>query len=378
MRDYFNRGGEICFLSPIDGDCLNMYDGEERQDGYLWIKVKLQANAGRKLEVNDTPAVYNGEYFEAEVPLGWERTTLVAKDASDPEASASIVVYRLKNCTGIARLSVDDNIRFLQDITDNKDIYTSIFDNEYLAVYKEAHDKYDISVQLNVLYEYSDNKYFSKSREYFNLSMMTDKFKEEWKANASWLRLSFHAKNEFPNKPYEHTNMTQITEDAKQIYREVIRFAGEETLCIDSTTIHWGECTPDGMRGMRNLGMKGVFGYFNLQENGETSVSYYYPTELVEHLHGRDFWMDTREDILCGKIDTVLNFYRNAKDAIAVLEAIKADYHIGGCLEMMIHEQYFYEDFALYIPEYKNIILEACKWAKENGYKPYFMADVMP
>lgn len=378
MRDYFRRGGAICFLTPLDGDCLNIYDGEERQDGYLWVKVKVQADPGRKIEVNEIPAVYNGECFEVEVPLGMGRTTLAAKDVQDPEVSEKIVVFRLKNCVGIYRLSVDDNILFLQDINDHKDTYTSIFDNPYLAVYKEAHDKYGTNVQLNIHYERSSNDGFTRPREYFNLTMMTDKFKEEWKANASWLHLSFHARDLFPMKPYLNTTMTEISEDAKLVHKEILRFAGAETLSSENTTIHWGACTLDGMRGMRNLGMKGAYGYFNVLKDGSTSVSYHYPAEFVQHLHGRDFWMDTEEDILYGRIDTVLNRYNHVSEVIPVLEEIKENPHIGGCVDFMIHEQYFYEDYSHYIAEFKDIILASCKWAQENGYRPYFMSEIMP
>ncbi len=377
MRDYFKRGGKICFLSPLDGDCLNIYDGEEREDGYLWVKVKIQADSNRKIEVNEIPAVYNEDCFEVEVPLGMGRTTLVARDKEDSEVSEKIVVFRLQNCTGIYRLSADDNILFLQDINDNKDIYTSIFDNPYLAIYKEAHDKYGATVQLNIHYERRDNIDFSKPREYFNLTMMTDKFKEEWRANASWLHLSFHSRDVFPHKPYLNTTMTEVATDAKLLYDEVIRFAGEETLCIENTTIHWAECTPDGMRALRNLGQKGAYGYFNILKSGATSASYFFPPEFVKHLHGRDFWMDTEEDILYGRIDEVLNRYTHAAEVIPVLEKVKENPHIGGCMEFMIHEQYFYEDYVNYIPEFKEMVLTACKWSMENGYKGYFMADLM-
>ena len=39
------------------------------------------------------------------------------------------------------RISSDDNILFLQDINKNKDTYSSIFENPYLAMYKMAHDE---------------------------------------------------------------------------------------------------------------------------------------------------------------------------------------------------------------------------------------------
>lgn len=224
-----NKGQEgmvrMQFITPIDGDCLNGYDGEEGADGSLWIPVRLRAESGRKLTVNEIPAFDKGEYFEAKVPVGLGRITLVARYADQTERAEKIVVYRLQNSTGIYRLSSDDNILFLQDINDHKDTYSSIFDNPYLAIYKEAHDKYDVCVQLNIHYERKDNTDFAKPREYFNLSMMTDKFKEEWKANASWLRLSFHSRDIYPNKPYENTTMAFMKEISGWIVKKIFFMA---------------------------------------------------------------------------------------------------------------------------------------------------------
>lgn len=367
---------KIVFLAPLNGDCLNSYDGEEREDGCLWIRVRVWAGRTGQLDVNEIRAVRNGDCFEAEVPLYPGRTTLVAKDVDNPDISAKIVVFRLKNCTGIYRLSSDDNILFLQDINDHKDTYSSIFDNPYLAVYKEAHDKYGTKVQFNIHYERKSNIDFKKSRQYFNLTMMTDKFKEEWKANASWLHLSFHARDIYPDRPYGNTTMKEIATDAKLVYDEVIRFAGEETLSIHNTTIHWCVCPIDGMRSLRNLGQRGAYGNFSVLKSGVPSGSYFYSADLARHLQERDFWMDTEEDILYGKIDVVLNFYSSAMEIIPVLEKMKENPHISGCLELLIHEQYFYEDYVKYLSEYKEIVLTACKWAKENGYRGYFMEEL--
>lgn len=375
MRDYFRYGNKIRFAFPLDGDCLNIYDGTER-DGVLWVKVKVEADKDRKIEVNQIPASYNGECFEVEVPIGGYRNNLVAKDANGNEEK--IVVYKLKNPTGIYRLSSDDNILFLQDINDHKDTYKSIFENPYLAMYKEAHDKYGATVQLNIHWEYeADNEYFSdENRKDFNLSMMTDKFKDEFIANSHWLRLSFHAREPQTCMPYLHTDMKTISYDAERVYREVIRFAGEETLSTHNTTIHWGECTRDGMRAMSNLGLRGAYGYFDIKADGNPSVSYFYPKNFVEYLHNRDFWMDTEEDILYGKIDLVLNSYP-LEEIVPRLEKVKANPHNYGCVEIMIHEQYFHEDYVNYIPEFREIVWTACKWCADNGYKGYYLQDVM-
>lgn len=376
MRDYLNRDGKIRFLFPVDGDCINVNDGYEK-DGMLYVKVIVKADGVKNLEINEKPASFNGENFELEMAFPYGRTTLVAKNSDNGEEQSKIVVLRLKNATGIYRLSSDDNIIFLKDINENKDTYTSIFDNPYLAVYKEAHDKYGANVQLNIHYECKEYANFSTDRGYFNLSMMTDKFKEEWEANSSWLRLSFHAKDVMPRMPYRNTTMTEISEDAKQIHAEIIRFAGEKTLCSNATTVHWGQCTLDGVRGLRNIGIKGLYGYFyNRKATGEPSVSYHYPAYFVDYLRNRDFWYDTEEDMLYGRIDSVLNSL-TLDGVIPKMESIKANPGNAGGLDIMIHEQFFYEDFSAYIPEFKEIVLTACKWAQENGYKGYYMEELM-
>lgn len=62
-------------------------------------------------------------------------------------------------------------------------------------MHKEAHDKYGANVQLNIHWEFDETTedFTDNTRQYFNLSMMTDKFKDEFIANSDWLRLSFHA-----------------------------------------------------------------------------------------------------------------------------------------------------------------------------------------
>ena len=93
-------------------------------------------------------------------------------------------------------------------------------------------------------------------------------------------------------------------------------------------------------------------------------------------MHERDFWVDTEEDILYGKIDLVLNSYP-LEEIVPMLEKVKANPHNFGCVEIMIHEQYFHEDYVNYIPEFREIVWTACKWCSDNGHKGYFMQDVM-
>ncbi len=375
MRDYLRKDSKIRFEFPIDGDCVNIYDGEMK-DGVLFVRVKVCAKAGSKIEINQIPTEFDGEFYVADIPIYGYKTNLVARD--DLGNEEIIVIYKLEKSTGIYRLSAEDNILFLQDITKNKDKYKSIFENPYLAMYKRMHDKYDANVQLNVHWEFTPNEFFSSpEKDYFNLSMMTDKFKEEFRQNSNWLRLSFHAEpSPEIDTPYLSTDMKTIEEGAKKIYKEVLRFAGEETLCVHNTAIHWGECTADGMRAMGNLGLRGLYGYFNLDEKGEPIVSYFFPSDLVSHIHNRDFWYDNELGILFGRIDLVLNCYK-ADEIVPLLEDIKKNPNSSGCIDIMIHEQYFHKDSVYYLPDFEELVENACKWCFENGYKGYYMTEIV-
>ena len=47
------------------------------------------------------------------------------------------------------RLSVDDNIRFLENISKHPE-YTSIFDDPYLKMHRELHEKYGTKTHFNL------------------------------------------------------------------------------------------------------------------------------------------------------------------------------------------------------------------------------------
>ena len=82
-----------------------------------------------------------------------------------------------------------------QNLTENKDKYESMFEDPYLGLLKSIHDKHGSKFHLNIYYE-------TPRHGGFNLSQMTDKYKDEFKANSDWLRLSFHANADKPNRPY--------------------------------------------------------------------------------------------------------------------------------------------------------------------------------
>lgn len=374
MRDYFRRENPIHFIFPIDGDCLNDNDRTADRDAFT-IKVKVYAARDAELFINEKKAVYNGNCFEADIPLIGYRNTLEAVDKRAEGAGESIAVYRLDQAAGKYRISIDDVIFAMQDLTVHKDTYQSVFDNPFLKVFKEAHDRYGLKISLNLFYETDEMTDFSKKHDYFNLSMMTDAYKEEWKANADWLLFTFHARKEHPDYPYRNTTAENIRTDCELVHREILRFAGKECLA-DVATLHWSTTNEIGARTLRALGYKGMLGFFILDANKEPYVSYFYPADLTEHIGSRDFWKDNAEDMICVRIDLVLNELRSHNLEERLEEVVRHPGR-GGFLEMVIHEQYFYEDYREYISEYGDLILNTCKFLSSRNYKPVFLREVM-
>lgn len=374
MKDYFMKDQPIRFVFPIDGDCINDRDGAPI-DGGVRITVKVEAPEGADMYLGGEKMQYRDGLFFGEADVCGFRNTLVANDASSG-MQAKIVVLYLQQTVGYFRISSDDNIRFLQDINDHKDEYKSIFDNPYLAVYKKAHDLYGAKIHLNLFYEFEDaaRKMFSKERAYFNLSMMTDKFKDEFTANSDWLKLAFHSKGETPACPYEFAEAKTIMDDCIAVHREIVRFAGEK--CIsNSTTVHFGRANHECMRALRSMGYRSFTGYFTLGKDGRPSVSYYAPAELVKYVTKRDFWYDSEEDILFARIDRVTNL-GTLDECMAAVKDTVSDPHRGGFVSIMIHEQYFYSDYKRYLPDFEARVLEPCKYLYEHGYIGAHISDI--
>ena len=95
----------------------------------------------------------------------------------------------------------------------------------------------------------------------------------------------------------------------------------------------------------------------------------------MDHIGARDFWMDTEEDMIFGRIDSVLNenTYENVLQSVA---QAADDPHRGGFVSIMIHEQYFYPGYMRYLPDFEKIVLDSCKLLADRGYTGAHISDV--
>ena len=78
--------------------------------------------------------------------------------------------------------------------------------------------------------------------------------------------------------------------------------------------------------------------------------------------------------MIFGRIDAVLNLYQ-PDGIVRRLEECLTRFPKNGYVEIMIHEQYFYSDYAAYMPNFRERVLTGAKWCVDNGYRPIFSCD---
>ncbi len=255
------------------------------------------------------------------------------------------------------RFSVDDNIIFLKDITYSG--YNSIFENPYLSMYKRLHEKYGLKVQLNLFYQTDD----------FNLSIMTDKYKNEWIENSYWLQLSFHSRSELPMPPYKNSGYDEVYNDCKLVHDEIIRFAGEQTLNLH-TTIHCCDTTKEGVLALYDAGIRGLVGIFGTNEKQRNCYALNYEDYKV--LYEKPFYFDASSKMYFFNINMVINTFKAEDIENHLSQLIGREY-----IEVMIHEQYYYEDYPWYQPDFENKLKITFSYLLNNGYKSVFIDEIV-
>lgn len=247
--------------------------------------------------------------------------------------------------------TVDDNIKCLQEISCGE--YASIFEHPYLSMYKRLHDRYGLKVQLNLFYEKGS----------FDLSKMSDRFKNEWRENSDWLKMSFHSRLE-NIEPYRNSGYDEVFADCQAVNREIVRFAGEDSLA-KTTTIHYCYATEEGLCALKDNSVRGLLGLF---DGGR--VSYVRTPEQCDILCRGDVVDD--DGISYAMIDVVINNF-SREDVLLKLDALKD----RSFVRVMIHEQYFYSDYPRYQPDFEEKIGAAFDFFEKNGFESIFFEEVI-
>ena len=346
---------------PCHGAILHERLGE-KTDGGLKIRVSGEAPQRDTVTVNGRPTVRTGRNFAAEVVLDKKVNdiTAVAQGGSGRQQHAIKVVWD-KHSSRRYRFAIDDNSFFLRDIA-RKD-YPSLFDCFYLKMLQDLHVRYGTRFVLNAYYTTADG---------FDLRQFPDKYKGQWRDNADWLKLSFHAYANDPDRPYQYAPVAKLLADWDLVADQIRRFAGEDTYS-PPTVVHWASVVPEALGPLHQRGVKVLTGGFVFRY-GEWDGSYHLEDARAEYVSRSDGLMDFDSGIVFSKADIICN-KAPVKTIVPLLESLAADPRQAEVMDCFTHEQYFWPFYPHHIPDHAQRLDTAIRWLTEHGYKPVYFHE---
>lgn len=365
---------------PFDGAVLNRRHGKTTDQG-LAIMVRGQAPPGDRVGVAALPigpdgkpsaiarrsaaAVQrDGPLFAAELTLQQKDTQIVAvSEGPNGRHEQSVRVRWDRHSFARYRFAIDDNSFFLRDIA--RKAYQSLFDCFYLKMLRDLHARYGAKFVLNIYYQTEDG---------FDLRQFPDRYRPEWRDNADWLRLSFHALADKPDRPYQDAPVEKLTAEFDKVASEIRRFAGEQTYA-PTTVIHWGMVRPEPQvfKALADRGVRVLSGYFE-QRDGKWDINYRLDDRRSEYLSRHDALVDFPSGMMFSKIDIVCNLVPLERIA-SVLEPVVRDPNTAEIVDMLTHEQYFWPFYAHYLPDHAERLDAAIRFVTERQYKPVFLHE---
>ena len=211
-----------------------------------------------------------------------------------------------------------------------------------------------------------------------------DRYREEFRDHSDWLKLSFHAYSEFPDRPYQHATATRLAADFDQVKNEIIRFAGEESF-IAPTNVHWAMLPPELFsvlyeRGSRVL-TSGGFLSNRIVVEGEIvevgsatcDIGFFYEQDVARYMQAKRCFYDPDHDLFlsrtffCCNIDTPAEIEQKIRMEDAQRDGTDM-------MEAVTHEQYAFQDYAGFLPDYFQRLETACKVLTELDYQPVFFS----
>lgn len=322
---------------PQDGFVLNRHDGVEKADR-LMIPVQGKTEGNGRVTVNGKAASVKDGLFSCQVPITEKRSTIMARSSAGED---EVQVWWNKGSRKRFRFSVDDNVQFLKDLALDPEKYSSLFDHWYLGFYRDMHKQFGTKVHLNCYYQ----------TDGFDMTEMPEKWKDEWKDNASWLHLSFHALQDKPDRPYRNARYSQMAHDFDLVCGEIRRFAGNEVIS-STTTVHWSECPKDGMMALKHRGIDRVATGFY----GDRGL--YLSSEQNAINDTRGAWYDKETGLMFVRFTMTINQHE-LKDIVPLLEKRTNTPETTDIVELMIHEQYFRKEDSHYQPDAKDKVRTA-------------------
>ena len=348
---------------PVHGAVLNHRLGRQTETG-LEIVVRGTSGLRDRVSVNGIPADRSGEGFEANLLLTAPENDIVAISTGPAGRQEHVVrVVWDRYSRPRYRFSIDDNSFFLRDIAARRP--PSLFACPYLDALRRVHDTYGTKFCLNLFFETPEAD--------FQLPEFPDTYRGEWADNADWLKLSFHAYAEFPNRPYQYASDAKLAADFDLVAEEILRFAGAATWS-PPTVIHWAMLQPGHFSVLADRGVKVLSGFFVRRDEGLFDINYQLDDARSAYLSQHDALKDFDSGIVLSSVDIVVN--NTPLDQIEpTLEPLTQDPRRAEIMDVFTHEQYSWPFYERYVPDHTERIEAAARFCTEHGYEPVFFHE---
>ena len=373
------------------GAILNHNHGKETDSS---LSILLEGFcSGRPVKVNGEKADMVGRRFSKEIALTKKFNEItVSEQTPFGLYSQQIVVVWDKKSFKRYNFFIDDHSFLFTDLARERP--KSAFDHFYLKALKAIREKYPFKVTLNCFFRNDHDKSFT-------LDQMPDIWKQEFMDNSHWLKFSFHAKSEFPDRPYLESSAEEFGKDYDQVKNEVVRFAGKEAFTPPSV-IHWGnihptvaqECVRRGAfmnkSCMRPMVMGGPSLDDRLKGGDMTSTRSREVFRGRSDLEGFALFYENQEEksflarnsayydplmkiVVCGDTAICCNLVPLDKTEAQIKAFIAANASSGAeYMNLASHEQYSFPYYFNYLPDHLQRLELAVKTAVEAGYSPVF------
>ena len=264
--------------------------------------------------------------------------------------------------TAVCYVRLDPTLTYSITIDDVADVfaeivahnYASLFDHPTFAFMKRMHDMYGTVFSLFL---------FERATIHipFSLRDMRARYRSEFETNAHWLRLSFHAIQMEPARPYANASYEQARYDYMRIKNHSDRFAGANSWDIFLRSHYWSGSI-ESVQAWRDAGIRGLYGAVR------GFSAYYLSPQKNQILNITDAWRDNEEDITFVQTDIWLEKDATTQEALhAKLTDITSRPTQAQNIQIFTHESYLLPHSP---SDMMDRLEEAILWLTAKGYVP--------
>ncbi|MCC7265459.1 MAG: fibronectin type III domain-containing protein [Candidatus Latescibacteria bacterium] len=329
-----------------------------RRDGQYW---RLTHPLGQ-LQVD--PARYTPFYFLLPLQGPVAEVEIEARQGTEVLV-ASADLYFNPEPTPVYSVTVDDTADLLAELVRQPSRYPSLFDHPILAFARDLHRRYGAVFTFFLFYQ-------GTTYAQFDLSQMSDRYRDEWAQNADWLRLGFHARAMLPTSPYVHATTEQALGDFAAVRDQVLRFAGPGSWDPLLRSHYWSG-SREAVRAWHQAGIRGFYGA------APGYPGYYLTAEQNSLVHQGDYWWDQAEDVFFIQTDIWLErdfadpggAHTTVDSLVPVrLDSLFRQPYASQNVQVFTHESLLLDHAVAW--QVRQRLEETAAWLAAHGYESHF------